>query len=557
MRAIEHSAESLAILYFTPATDTSVAVPPDKCKQPGTKERAKAVLGPQGYAWREPRLCASGKDGDELITGVGERMTNLAKLGKIVLVALLVCVPAVLLAQAAGQLTTTTQSKEALALYERAREYVENVENESARPLLDEAIQKDPAFAMAYALRAGTGGGFALARQDRDKAASLAEKASAGERHWIMAQQASADGEVPKIKEHLDALLALHPADMHVLHFAGNLTRAFDDDQALQYFTRATTIDPAFAAPHNQIGYIHISKGDYTRAEQALKQYVATRPERPNPYDSYAELLLRMGRFDESIAQYNKALAKDRQFVASLIGIGHNYVFKGDYGKARETYARASDLARTAPDRASAQLWTAVSYVHEGKASDALSALDRQRAIATKQGLIPNAVGTHLDAALILANSGKTADARKHLDQAWTLTEGAQLPARTKNNLQRQIVMDRALVAAQAKDLSTATAEADKAKALITSDMAPAISQSYEGLLGMIALAQGDATVASQHFEKADPEDVYTMFYRAEAMRISGGAEGAATLYKKVATWNLNSVGYALVRAKARKLSGS
>ena len=183
-----------------------------------------------------------------------------------------------------------------------------------------------------------------------------------------MAQQASADGDVPKIKEHLDALLTLHPSDPHVLQFAGNLARAFDDDQALQYFTRATTIDATFAAPYNQIGYIHISKGDYSAAEQALKQYVTTRPDRPNPYDSYAELLLRMGRFDESIAQYNKALEKDRLFVASLTGIGHNYVFKGDYGKARDTYSRSADLARTAPDRASAQLWTAVSYVHEGKA---------------------------------------------------------------------------------------------------------------------------------------------------------------------------------------------
>ena len=117
--------------------------------------------------------------------------------------------------------------------------------------------------------------------------------------------------------------------------------------------------------------------------------------------------------------------------------------------------------------------------------------------------------------------------------------------------------MDRALVAAQAKDVATATAEADKAKALITSDMAPGIGQSHEALLGMIALAQGDAKVASQHFEKADPEDIYTMFYKAEAMRMNGDTDRATALYKKVANWNLNSLGYAMVRAKARKLSAS
>jgi len=484
-------------------------------------------------------------------------LTTLTKLERIFLVALLAYAPAAVLAQAASPLTITTPSKDVLALYERAREYAENVESESALPLLDEAIQKDPAFAMAYALRAGTGGGFNVARQNREKAMGLADKVSAGERHWIMAQQASADGDVPKIKEHIGELLKLHPNDKHALYFAGNLTRAFDDDQALQYFTRATKIDPAFAAPYNQIGYVHISKGDYSKAEQALKQYVASRPDRPNPYDSYAELLLRMGRFDESIAQYNKALEKDPQFVASLTGIGHNYLFKGDYAKARDTYKRSSDQARTAPDRATAQLWTAVSYVHEGKPSDALAALDQQRAIATKDGLIPNAVGTHLDAAWVLSDSGKTADARKHLDQAWTMTEGSQVPARTKTNLQRQIVMARALVAAQAKDFSTAKAEADKAKAFITPELPPAITEGYEGMLGVIAFAQGDANVALQHFKKADPEDVYTMFYTAEAMRMKGDTAGAAALYKKVANWNQNSLAYGMVRPKATKATGS
>lgn len=45
-----------------------------------------------------------------------------------------------------------------------------------------------------------------------------------------------------------------------------------------------------------------------------------------------------MGRYDESIAQYQKALEKDPHFTSSYAGIGHNhnYVCKGDYAKARE-----------------------------------------------------------------------------------------------------------------------------------------------------------------------------------------------------------------------------
>ena len=56
------------------------------------------------------------------------------------------------------QLSVTTTSPDALSLYQKALDYAQNVESESARPLLDQAIQTDPDFAMAYALRAVSGG---------------------------------------------------------------------------------------------------------------------------------------------------------------------------------------------------------------------------------------------------------------------------------------------------------------------------------------------------------------------------------------------------------------
>ncbi|HEU4905816.1 MAG TPA: hypothetical protein VFT19_06840, partial [Solirubrobacterales bacterium] len=63
--------------------------------------------------------------------------------------------PSTLVAQKrTAELTITTSSKPALALFEQAREKLDNLETAAAAPLLDEAIQKDPDFAMAYAYRA-------------------------------------------------------------------------------------------------------------------------------------------------------------------------------------------------------------------------------------------------------------------------------------------------------------------------------------------------------------------------------------------------------------------
>jgi tetratricopeptide (TPR) repeat protein len=454
------------------------------------------------------------------------------------------------------QLSVTTASPEALVLYQKALDYAENVESESARPLLDQAIQKDPNFAMAYALRADTGAGFNVSRENRDRAVSLVDKVSPGERHWIMAAQAQADGDVLKMKQHLVELLKLHPNDRHVAYFAGNASRLVDDTEALTYFKRATTIDPTFAAPYNQIGYIQLRKGDFPGAEQALKQYIANRPDSANPYDSYAELLLRMGRYDESIAQYEKALAKLPEFAGSLIGIGHNNVFKGDYAKARASYKRLYDTGN-APDKASSLYWTAVSFVHEGKPAEALQAFEQQREFAIAEKLTPTAMSAHLDQAWLLSESGKVSDAKTQIDKVEAMIDGAPFTDRAKANWRRRVLLSKALTAAQSKDFATAGATMDRAKATMTPDLPTAATENYESAMGIIDVLQGKYDAALPHLKRADPEDPYAMFYQAEAMRLKGDAAGAATIYKKVATSNQNGLGYALVRALAMKASGT
>ena len=62
-----------------------------------------------------------------------------------------------------------------------------------------------------------------------------------------------------------------------------------------------------------------------------FKKYVELIPADPNPYDSYAELLLKMGRFDESVANYQKALAIDSNFSSSRIGIATNLMYEGKH----------------------------------------------------------------------------------------------------------------------------------------------------------------------------------------------------------------------------------
>ena len=474
-------------------------------------------------------------------------------------VALLLLAPSQLLAQKKSELPITTSSKEALSLFEQAREKVDNVEFEAAVPLLEKAIQRDPSFAMAYAYRAFAGGGFNVFRQNLDKAVSLADKVSPGEKIWILALQAQADGNSAGYREQVTELVRLYPEDKRVQAFAGTYYGSVEADlkTALQHYQKATAIDKSYAAAYNQVGYVEFRLGNYAAAETAFKQYIALRPTDPNPYDSYAELLLKTGRYDESIGQYQKAFEKDASFVSALAGIGHNYIFKGDHERARASYQRQFDQAPGVNARLGATFWKAVSYIHEGRTDAALKSLTEARAIAEKENQTPALVNIDLGAAAIVVEGGDVVTSVQYLDRAAKTLDQATLPAGTKDALRLGLMQGRARVLAAVHEFDAARAQAEKCRQLVQARQNPGEERGLQTLLAQIALEQGRYDEALQHLGQADQEDPYNWFYKALALERKADEAGASDLYAKVAGWNQNSLPYALVRARALKQNAS
>src|SRR5215207_4718287 len=93
---------------------------------------------------------------------------------------------------------TLTGSKEALALFLQARQKAENLQDPGT--LFEQAIQKDPNFALAYLFAGTTNQQF---RTNVEKAANLTEKVSAGEREWILAVKDQVDNNPSGRKMHL------------------------------------------------------------------------------------------------------------------------------------------------------------------------------------------------------------------------------------------------------------------------------------------------------------------------------------------------------------------
>ena len=206
------------------------------------------------------------------------------------------------------------------------------------------------------------------------KAVSLAGKASEGERLLILGNEAGANGHAAKQKEYLEQLVAAYPNDERA-HFnlGGYYFGQQDMPQAIEEYKKATELAPTFSGAFNILGYAYRQNVDYANAERAFKRYIELIPNDPNPYDSYAELLLKMGRFDESIVQYRKALAIDSNFINSHQGIASALMYQGKPDAAAAELRKISDKARSDAERRTALFALTIVDVDSGSMDKALA----------------------------------------------------------------------------------------------------------------------------------------------------------------------------------------
>ena len=454
--------------------------------------------------------------------------------------------PGALLAQQKEMSLTT--SKEALALFVQGREKAENLEDPGT--LFEQAVQKDPEFAIAYLFAGRTNQEF---RKNVEKAASLADRVSPGEREWILAAKDQAEGNQAGRKMHLEQLLKLHPVDKRVHSQMGFYYRSIGDDAtALRHFTEAVKLDKNYAPAYNNIGYSNLSLGRYGDAEQAFKTYIKLIPKNPNPYDSYAELLMKTGEFDASIKQYQRALLIDPTFINSYRGIGNNYAYKGDYVKARESYQLMFDKASDDGLRDLALLSAVNSYLAEGNTEKALQVNERRRAMAEKAGDDVSLIAVYTAAGFILAESGKLDDAAQQFEKADQLRNEPSLAPAVRENRRFGGMQNRARLSIARQEFDSAKVQLEEIRQYLSSRKNPNQERGYNETAGFLELGQKNYAKALAYFATANSNDPYIWYYQAVAEEAAGESKRATALYVKVTRWNqLDDMGYALVRSRA------
>ena len=458
----------------------------------------------------------------------------------------------------AGKIPITSSSDEARALYLKGRDLAEKLRATDARRYYEQAAAKDPGFALAYVGLANTSGTNREFVEAVTRAVGLAAKVSDGERHMVLALEAGLKNDPAAVLRHYTELVALFPNDERAQTLLANTYFGRQEYQsAIDHFVEATRINGAFSQPYNQLGYAYRFLGKYGEAEAAFKKYIELIPGDPNPYDSYAELLMKMGRFDESIAMYNKALAIDANFVASYIGIGNDQLFKGQPAAARETFAKIAKVARNTGEKRTAHFWTAAAYVHEGATDKALAEIEANYTLSGAEQDGGTQAGDLNLMGDILREAGRIDDALVQYGKAVEVSEAARVPAEAKAATRRNYLFEQARAAVTKHDLATAKTKAAAYAAEVSARKAPFEMRQHQEIEGLIALEEKRYTAAVQAFGKANQQDPRILYLTAVALKGAGDAARAAEMAGKAAAFNQLSFNYGYVRAKAPKMKGT
>jgi tetratricopeptide (TPR) repeat protein len=264
---------------------------------------------------------------------------------------------------------------------------------------------------------------------------------------------------------------------------------------------------------------------------------------------------MKMGRFDESIAQYRKALEQNPQFAPSFIGIASNLMFQGKYDDSRAEAKKLYDGARNDGEKRAAMFQTTVTYVEEGRFDLALAELDRQYALGKGIGDAAAMAGDATFMGNVLLESGKPADALKKFEQAVQVTEASQLAPEVKANAKLLHRYNAARVAVATKDLATAKREGDAFMKESQAAENPFQIRLGHEVAGMIALQQKGYAAALAHLQQANQQDPYILYRMGLAHEGKGDSAKAKELFRKAADFNqLPTLNSAFVRAKTRKL---
>lgn len=248
------------------------------------------------------------------------------------------------------QKKVTTSSDKAYKAYINGIESMHKLYNKEAVVEFENAIKLDSNFAMAYARLALLNNDYAGNKDEAKKliakAVSLFPKIKEKERLLISILDARIGGDWPKVRSLQATFISKFPDCLETHEFlAVQYQETKNYEKSIAEYQKILKIDPNYAFAYNMMAYLNYYLRNYDLALDNVKKYVMIAADQANPHDSYGELLMNLGKYDEAIEQFNQAnkIKPDLYFV--LMHLASAYYQTGRIRDALGYIERARDNA--------------------------------------------------------------------------------------------------------------------------------------------------------------------------------------------------------------------
>jgi serine/threonine protein kinase/Flp pilus assembly protein TadD len=286
----------------------------------------------------------------------------------------------------------TTSSMEAYQYYLQGAEKAHKYSFQEAAQDFEKAVAIDPEFATGYWSLAGVCDSLGRWNDAKDaiiKSKQNAAKATEKERLLIEASYVSLiENNFEESVNILKEIIQKYPREKSPYIQLNQYYRQFGDYPiALEMCQKALALDPDYGEGHNQIAYTYMALKDYSQAVRHLEKYIALNPRDPNPLDSMGDAYFAMGRPDEALASYSKALTIKPDFFMTSPKLAYIYALKEDYPKALEWIDKCLAADSAPADQLACRRWKAFYSCWLGNMDGCLSELRKAMEIVAAQGM--------------------------------------------------------------------------------------------------------------------------------------------------------------------------
>jgi tetratricopeptide (TPR) repeat protein len=262
-----------------------------------------------------------------------------------------------------------------------------------------------------------------------------------------------------------------------------------------------------------------------------------------------------MGKFEESIVQYRKALAINPKFESSRYGISADEMYLGRPEAAQAILQEMADKAENESDQRAAYFGMAILACDGGKFDQALKPVDKMYdlSVARKD---PTAIALVLQLqGWIMVEMGNYDGAKRKFDDALQSIGTSNLPQEVRDNWTLRHHFDLAALAIAQRDYAAAKAHAAEFRKGAEQSKDPGELQQVHEMAGRIALAEKDYANAVVELQQADLQDARTLYWLGLAYQGKGDAAKAKDFFEKAAAFDsLPSIHYAFIRTKVQKM---